>query len=608
MTIDPRTLSSQPSPGEVTLDDIADIDNLKKAWNWLRTDMEDDYIKDPTFYLDYRYSLEKNLRDLSARIREHRYRPRRTTIVEVTKPSFTTRPMSFPVLEDRLVAWAILAKIGPILDSKIPDISMAFRVKQPPTRRNFFKSWYREWPSFIRHVREATGDAFPCVLVTDMAGFFENIDLFRLKEMILNVHGISDDVVELLFQQLELWVWHFLYSSARGRGLLQGSDVSSLYANFFLWQIDDYFSRQSNLAYYRFMDDIDMLAPSEAAAKKALQRLCIALRNKTLTINTAKTHILRGPAIEEYFRFNLWDRLDSLLDNIRKSGRTPRIQNHAKRAYKIILEQVGVGSSHFRRFLTALKRMRDPMLWQDCLDYLVTHPAQTDKMMEYALSLENAMMVFRDLTAFLRDSQRNLYPSQEQEILETLLRLDLVGMQVIRPFLGFCINKVHDRGTDNYSASLYTLFIYKYGRPEELRKLNRLFHSGYITHPILRKHLALSCTRLSRDKVTEVQNTLLADADPDLTRLGIFMREVTAMNSTKELRRMVRPTLLGFGKTKLLDLDIRQIIAINLLKLNRHSQNNTELRAQLGTLRSKISYRRTKYLISEIIQDIERHL
>ena len=608
MTIQLRTLFSRQSRVQVTLHDVADIDNLRRAWNWLRTDMEDAYIKDPTFNVDYRYSLEKNLDDLSVRLKEHRYRPQRTTIVEVVKPSYTTRPISFPTLEDRLVAWAILAQAGPVLDRKIPDVSMAFRIREPPTKKKFFKSWYREWPNFIRYVRDALGDEFPCLLRTDIAGYFENIDLARLKEMILFTGEIHEDVIELLFQQLELWVWHFFYSSAGQRGLLQGDDFSSLYANFFLSEIDDWLSDQSDLVYYRFMDDIVILAHHEAGAKGALALLCKALRNKTLTINTAKTFILTGTQIEDHFHFTLWDRLESLLDRLKKEEPSQAVKRHARRIYRLILEGPGVGSSHFRRFLTALKRMRDPFLWHDCLGYLVTHTAQTDKIMEYALALPDPMLVYQDLVSFLQDRARNVYPSQEQMIIETLLQLDLSGASAMRPFLRFCRDRVHDSKTHYYSASLYALFIYKYGQMRDLRALNKLFHSGHVTHPLLLKHLALCSTRLSRDRIMKARDTLIAHVDPELTRLGLFIQEVTALDSTRSLRKMVRPSTRVFGRAKLVDLDIRHLILLNLLKLNQHEKNNRELLDQVRTLRKTISYRRTRRLLNETIMDIERHL
>jgi len=608
MTIEHRTLSPQQSRGKVTLDDVAYINNLERAWEWLRTDMQDGYIKDPIFNVDYICSLEKNLDDLSVRLKQHRYRPRRSTIVEVVKPSYTTRPISVPALEDRLVAWAILAQVGPVLDRKIPDTSMAFRIREPPDKHKFFKSWYREWPNFIRFVRDSVGGEFPYLLRTDIAGYFENIDLARLKEMILLTGEVDDDVIELLFQQLELWVWHFFYSSAGRRGLLQGDDSSPLYANFFLWEIDNWLMDRPDLVYYRFMDDIVILARHEAGAKGALTQLCKALRNKTLTINAAKTFILTENGIEAHFHFTLWDLLENLLDRLKRDGPSQAAKNHARQIYGLILDGPGVGSSHFRRFLTALKRMRDPFLWQDCLGYLVTHPAQTDKIMEYALALPAPMEVYEDLILFLQDPRRNVYPSQEQIIIETLLELDLSGASAMRPFLRFCKHKVHDSKTDYYSACLYALFIYKYGQMPDLRTLSKLFHSGHLTHPLLQKHLALCSTRLSRDRITEARNALIAHVDPDLTRLGLFLHEVTALDSTRPLRKMVRPSTRVFGRVKMVDLDIRHLIVLNLIKLNQHEQNNNELLDQIRSVRRTISYRRTRWLLNETIRDIERHL
>jgi len=279
----------------VQLKHIADIKNLKKAVRFVKQDKEDENIHCPLHDLPYLWKVDKKLSDLKSRLLDGTYQPQKCTILEVAKSSFTTRPTSHISIEDWIVAQAILNKVALILDKKIPENSFAFRLnpkRDKSSKHKFFKAWYRDWPKFIKNIRAQIGNDLPCLLITDIGGYFENIDLDRLNQMIIDAR-VSQQIADLLVIQLESWTWRHLYVVHRHRGLLQGNDISSFYANFYLWDVDKYYENRAIIC-HRFMDDFNIHTKDRNEAKKILTGLNQLFRNKGLTINTAKTLIHSG--------------------------------------------------------------------------------------------------------------------------------------------------------------------------------------------------------------------------------------------------------------------------------------------------------------------------
>jgi len=591
---------------KLRLQDISDIANLKKAIKFVKQDKEDEDITCPLHDLPYFYKIEDKLHDLKSRMDSGTYQPEKCIILERIKSSFTTRPISYISIEDWIVAQAILNKVGPILDEKIPQNSYAFRVnhnRDKSNKRKFFKAWYRDWPKFIRSIRDHIKGDLPCLLVTDIAGYFENIDLDRLKQMILDA-GISQEVADLLAMQLESWVWRYLYVIHRQRGLLQGNDASSLYANFYLFNMDAYFEN-AGITYNRFMDDINIHVRSKSEAKRILGDLNRILRNKGLTINTAKTHILADDEIEEHFLFSVTDEIEKLLKDIKELGDSSTLKDKRKDIHICLESRNRINSYLFKRLVTAYIRTRDDSLYERGLEYLEKYPDLTEKLCKYFNSLTNCNQVASGLLAFLKEPERNLFPSQEQRILECLLLLDITNPIFTRGIVELSDTKVHDNNYNYYSRSLYALLLYKYGNCDVLEKAAQLYLNGQEQNIILKKHLALCATRLTdKDEVLKVTERLKREANPELTDLGVFIEEAQTMESIKDLLKHINLKVFHFGKDITILLGIRDVILLNILKFNTKGFNTQLLQNHINRYKEKLGCRRTL----ELLEEIEDHL
>lgn len=585
------------------LKDIAEMRNLRNAIRFVKQDKAEEQIHCPLYDLPYLWKIEKKLLDLSFRLLDGTYQPQKCTILEVVKSSFTTRPISHIGIEDWIVAQAILNKVAPILDEKIPLNSFAYRLnpkRDNASKHKFFKAWYRDWPKFIKSIRDSVGDELPCLLTTDIVGYFENIDLDRLKQMTIEA-GVSQQVADLLAMQLESWTWRHQYVIHRQRGLLQGNSASYFYANFYLHNIDKYYE-DHGIVYHRFNDDMNINAKSKSEAKIKLTELNQFLRNKGLTINTAKTYILEGNEIENHFLFSLMDEIELLLKDTEKNGDSSQLKRTRKDIYKKILKKDRLNSYLFKRLITAYIRTRDGTLFRNSMKYLELYPDLTDKLCQYYRSLKNGGKVAESLLEFLADESRNLFPSQEQQIIECLLDIDILSQNIWKRIAELSIAKVHDRGTNYYSKALYSLLLYKYGGRQELQKVTGIYLHGGETEPVLKKYLALGATRLAGDQeLNDVIERLKREANAELTELGVFLDEVRKLDPVNSLLKHVNLRAFYFGKDKVLTLDTRSIILLNILKYNKEGINTQLLENHINRYKTKIASKRILQLLDEII-------
>lgn len=586
------------------LREIADVSNLRDALKFVRQDKQDEYIHCPLRDIPYLWKIEARLPELSSRLLSGIYQPQKATILELIKSSFTTRPISHIYIEDWIVAQAILNKIGPLLDSRILSNSFAYRLnpnRNKSAKHSFFKAWYRDWPKFIQAIRNSIKSELPCILITDIAGYFENIDLNRMRQMIIE-SGVSQLVTDLLIVQLENWTWRHLYVSNRQMGLLQGNDTSSLYANFYLYDIDEYYWNK-NIVYQRFMDDINIHAVNKNRAKIILGELVGLLRNKGLTVNTAKTYILEGNEIEKHFQFKAMDQIETLMKTIDKQGDSKYVKKRKTEIHNKLIDNAPLNLHLFKRLMTAYIRTRDGSIINRTLKYLVKYPDLTEKLCSYYLSLKNGNKVAKLLVTFLNDSEQNLFPSQEQLIIECLLYLNITVPDIWKEMTSTALNKISSPECNYYSKALYSLLVYKYGERRDLEKTTDIYLNGKIEEPILKKYLSLIPTRLANDdRYNRSIELLKKEANLELTELGIFLDETRKEKKIQDLIKFSNLKILHFGKYRFTTLDISYLILLNTLRRNKYRSNKNAIENHVNNYRVKIQCTRTKILLDELKQ------
>ena len=127
---------------------------------------------------------------------------------------------------------------------------------------------------------------FNFLVVADIAGYYENIDLATLRSD-LNQLNIDKNLVNFLMINLFRWSTQ----QVRGRSLPQGLSASDILAKLYLNTIDLSLN-DLGITHLRYVDDIRIFSSTENKAKNSLMFLTEQLRHRGLLIQTAKLKIL----------------------------------------------------------------------------------------------------------------------------------------------------------------------------------------------------------------------------------------------------------------------------------------------------------------------------
>lgn len=274
------------------------------------------------------FARDQIIADISATIEAHRYIPEPKISQLIPKSTYSQRPGSVLPYRDRVLCQAILLCIAPEIDKLLSPNVWSWRVKRAAKNRSPdsipksgifrdtdiskfpflknrtvrkyfdpFEPWYALWPKFDKYTLSYLKNSnFRWIVVSDIAGYFENIELSLLSRMLHRALPGSPRTINLLMDHFDGWV-DTLYDGTRvDRGIPQGNSISGFVGNFFLKPVDDFFQPRKDLQYFRYVDDVRILARTEEAARRAALDLEQQIRGLKLNLQSAKTKIL--PAVE----------------------------------------------------------------------------------------------------------------------------------------------------------------------------------------------------------------------------------------------------------------------------------------------------------------------
>jgi retron-type reverse transcriptase len=245
---------------------LLSLDLLKRAWHLARNDSRADFIYDAYRYNDYAFRLEENLKGLLLKLEAGTYRPQPILEIDVPKSNLAVRPGSVVEIEDRIVLFAILCLIAPILDKKLPPTVYSNRLKDKSDKENLFKDteildfpflkkttiqtrlqifepWYGQWPQFIEQSQYTfQKEGYNFLSIADISAYFENINLEILRDILLRYLPKEQRIVNMLMSIYEDWVLKTPDGRSVGRGIPQGNSASSFLANIYLLPLDEAFT------------------------------------------------------------------------------------------------------------------------------------------------------------------------------------------------------------------------------------------------------------------------------------------------------------------------------------------------------------------------------
>lgn len=406
----------------------------------LRRDLLDDWFPDPRRFedlLDIDH-VETILMDNFQR-NEGTFKPEKRTLFNIPKGNFTLRYGLEISLAERALYQAVTARLVPLYDPLIPWSVFSHRAADNSDGRYLFRRAIPAWQDFTGVVRDGLSEA-QVLLSTDLTNYFENIDLEKLRETLIELlPELATDAAEkavirthiaTLFDCLKSWCY------SERAGLPQNRDASSFLANIYMLPVDRAMIAQG-YRYFRYMDDIKIACDSEHHARKALKALSLELRLRGLSVNSGKTAIVpvaKSEEITKHLDAGEADlqQIDSIWQtrSLRSIGRSfPLLSDLSQR----LLRGGEVGSRAFRYCIRRLEALAScpefevpdayfapitPLV----IDALSANPASTDELARYLRAVPTTDLDLDRVAHLLQDDGRNYYTWQNYRLWALLVQ------------------------------------------------------------------------------------------------------------------------------------------------------------------------------------------
>lgn len=235
---------------------------------------------------EYGQDLERNLQDLSCRLKRGAYRAQPVRRVWIPKADGRQRPIGVPTLEDKVVQRSAAEVIGAVYEADFLGFSYGFRPGRSPHNALDALSV------------GLTQRKINWVLDADIRGFFDTIDHGWLVKFI--EHRIADRRV---VRHVKKWLRAGVLEDGRRidseMGTPQGGSISPLLANVYLHYVFDLWAHQwrrrhahGDVVIVRFADDFVVGFQHQAEAERFLVELRERFAKFHLELHPEKTRLI----------------------------------------------------------------------------------------------------------------------------------------------------------------------------------------------------------------------------------------------------------------------------------------------------------------------------
>lgn len=330
----------------------------------LRQDMRDDWYADCLEYQDFFDAPDEAKIIIISLLQEWNgvYRGERSVVRNVPKRGYGERYGLETDFFDRFIYQAVCSFLIPHYDQLLSHRVLSYRYDPHPLKPKYlFKPKINRWFTF-EGVTLTFARAGKYLLITDLSNFFENISRVQIiSELERSIPGIKitgpeklqiRNAIGTLDRLLEQWTF------SGSHGLPQNRDASSFLSNILLSSVDRALAERG-YDYYRYVDDIRIIADSEVHAKRALQDLIRQLRKVGLNINASKTEILAPDTprerLAEYFPSQ--ETTTNAINYMWQSRSRRLVMKSISYIFNILTTCISSGETQSRQFRFAVNRV-----------------------------------------------------------------------------------------------------------------------------------------------------------------------------------------------------------------------------------------------------------
>ncbi len=470
-------------------------------------------VRDPLDYLDFEVNLDSNLNSIVYEVNSSNYHPQRPYLHLSAKNKGINRPTVVFDVKDALVFRFCIEQIENELFSKTKQRNIRGGVKitstNSPTGDDFYEKWFEDWMEHQKSLQESLENN-KYLVTTDIASYFENINILVLKDLVMGDVTGKNGVLNLLFYFLENTRFRFDYEVNTFNGLPQEDiDCSRILAYYFLSSHDKAmaeFCKKYDTEFYRFVDDMSLTADSEIIGKWALKCMSESLRRLNLISSIEKTSIIKSSTAKLELFFDENDRLtefeNKLIVKLKNSDDINQLVKEIQKYYlKLVKEKKEVYKNWIKilkRFYTLLTYSGSNFFLGDLIEHLNKYPIlfSGNKIGKYLLQNCNHSGFNKAIASLINYlySQDNLYPAIESNLLEHLLLIESESLnkntksRIKKLGKDIFFSQNSYSSLSPYARALSCLLVFKFDR-ENINEIAEYYLKAKENDNILRKYI-----------------------------------------------------------------------------------------------------------------------
>ncbi len=450
-------------------------DELELAWRRVRRDAKERHFTvHPDIFEWIDSDLDSWFEGLVAELYAG-YTPRPSRFTAVPKAGSLIRPGTILELEDAVVYNFLMGRVfGRIIEHlrwSQGEVDIAY----PLPARSEVVDWtglgflvWRNWRD--RSVAGLSVPGVEYVVVSDITGFYENIDLQRLASDLRALEA-EPEIVGLFQDCLRNW------ALPRNEGIPQGYSASDILAKLYLDGVDRNL-QTDGFTHLRYVDDIRIFCRTKLEARRAIRRLTAHLYPRGLNLQSGKTQILDKRQARRRF-----DGVDEIIADLNRklaaelvdaggeyvtpaevlkalgehSGPAPEVLERAFSEYFAHGADTPFDSTLFHYLLVRLGKVGSRIAVAYSLGLIETRPEETGNILVYFASVgltpDEQAVVLRFL-----DSEEAIYDHQTYQILRWFYEEGVANDQMLRLCRAWVTDQNREQSLRSYAFAYLRVF------------------------------------------------------------------------------------------------------------------------------------------------------
>ncbi len=499
--------------------------DLELAFRRIKADLRSDryFVHSPIEIELAEIAFDDWLNQLRKKVAEG-YRPHSALVADIPKGNGAVRPGALLALEDRVVYAAAVGAILPSINAGLGwsqgTVDFGYQLSKTQRRVEWFTNTFNSWSAFRKASLERIEKGATYVVLTDVTGFYENIDLPTLFSDLRSL-GADPHVIRLLEGCLNRWC------VIPNRGLPQGLSASDVLAKVYLNAIDRALA-DTDIDYIRYVDDMRIFCHEIPACKEALMFLTQALRRRGLNLQSAKTEILpaaeaRRPIegitpiisdvikgyrefVEKMGSINPYAPISQIEENVEPNDPPVEVVQEAFRL-NFIDKPKHFNKTLFHFLLNRLGAQKDGYALEYCLDQLAVNPQETRTLLRYVERVVGFNEAFVAIELFL-NSPDCIYDYQAYEIFRWL---NLVAISPSPGLVAIARRVTFDSARPSYLRAVCRVVLQNYGTTADLDRLEAIY--GSVHDDLEKGQILVSLQGLELERRNEFYARVASDGE-----------------------------------------------------------------------------------------------